>query len=170
MRPAKTRTIGHITKVEKEQRREAEKALAEYPTLTSTAPEWLDDLAAKEWERIVPLLKANAPVSELDVGLIATHCTLYSTVIKCTEEINKNGVIVDTKRGPQQSPYFMARDKAIKEMKSIDSQMGLSPQSRVRLEIHKAVNSEESQDKFEAMLSWSTVLLNTPKVLLMVNK
>ena len=64
----------------------------------------------------------------------------------------------------------MARDKAIKEMKSIDSQMGLSPQSRVRLEIHKAVNSEESQDKFEAMLSWSTVLLNTPKVLLMVNK
>ena len=60
---------------------------------------------------------------------------------------------MDTKRGPQQSPYFMARDRAIKEMKSIDSQMGLSPQSRVRLEIHKAVTSDESQDKFEAMLS-----------------
>lgn len=149
----KTRREGHITKQEKAQRADAERALSDYPELTATAPEWLDELASKEWQRIVPLLKESAPISELDVSLIATHCALYSTVIQCTEEINKNGVIIDTKRGPQQSPYFMARDKAIKEMKAIDSQMALSPQSRLRLEVHKAMTSEDPQDEFEAMLS-----------------
>lgn len=47
----------------------------------------------------------------------------------------------------------MARDKAIKEMKSIDSQMALSPQSRVRLEVHKAMSEEAPADEFEEMLS-----------------
>lgn len=149
----KTRPEGHITKQEKAQREDAEKALAEYPNLTSHAPKWLDDVAKKEWRRIVPLLKKSAPISELDVSLIATHCTLYSTIIKCTKEIDRTGVVIDTKRGLQQSPYYMARDKAIKEMKSIDSQMALSPQSRVRLEVHKAMSEEAPADEFEEMLS-----------------
>ena len=78
---------------------------------------------------------------------------MYSTIINCTKEIDRTGVVIDTKRGLQQSPYYMARDKAIKEMKSIDSQMALSPQSRVRLEVHKAMSEEAPTDEFEEMLS-----------------
>lgn len=148
-RPAVTKTIGHVSKEEVAKREDAVKALQEYPELTSDVPEWLDDTAKKEWQRIVPLLKKNSPVSELDTSMIATHCVLYSTIIKCAQDINQSGVVVEEK----QSPSFMAMDKAIKDMKSIDSQLGLSPVSRVRLEVHKALNDDTPKDKFEAMLS-----------------
>lgn len=150
---AKTRSASHISKLEKEQRRAAEEALTKYPKLTATAPDWLDDTATSEWTRIVPLLKQNTPISELDTSLIASHCALYSTVVRMTKAINKYGEVIETDTGHRkQSPYFMARDKAIKEMKSVDTQLGLTPQARARLEIHKAI-TDEPQDEFEAMLS-----------------
>ena len=150
---AKTRSAGHISKLEREQRKAAEKALTKYPKLTATAPDWLDETATVEWTRVVPLLKQNTPISDLDTSLIASHCALYSTVVRMTKAINKYGEVIETDTGhKKQSPYFMARDKAIKEMKSVDTQLGLTPQARARLEIHKAI-TEEPQDEFEEMLS-----------------
>lgn len=149
---ATTKSTGHISRVEKEQRKAANKVLAEYPELNSAAPDWLDDTAKSEWQRVVPLLKKNTPVSELDTSMIASHCALFSTVVNMTKEINKHGEVVETDKGSKQSAYFMARDKAIKEMKAVDSQLGLTPQSRARLELKKALNDEPT-DEFEAMLS-----------------
>ncbi|WP_367341785.1 phage terminase small subunit P27 family [Limosilactobacillus sp.] len=148
-RPMTTRRTGHITTQERKQREAAEKALQSYPPLPVEAPEWLDNTAKKEWNRIVPLLKQSTPVSSLDTSLIATHCALYSTIIKCAKGMDKEGVVV----GDKQSPYFMASDKAIKSLKSIDAQIGMTPRSRAALEIHKAVASDTPDDEFEAMLS-----------------
>lgn len=152
MADIKLHGVGHITKREKAQREQAEKALQQYPELTGEAPGFLNDTAKKEWYRIIPLLKENTPISELDVSMIATHCTLYATTIECTEHLNKEGIVVETDYGQKQSPYFMAYEKAVKDLRSIDSQLGLTPQARVRLEVHKATDNIP-KDKFEAMLS-----------------
>ncbi len=152
-RPMQTKPVGHLTKEEKAQRKDAEQALKKYPELTESAPSWLDAVAKREWNRIIPLLKQNSPVSDLDTSLIATHCALYSTIISCTKNINENGLVVETKSGLKQSPYYMARNKAIIDIRAIDSQLGLSPISRVRLEVHKAAAEETPKDRFEAMLS-----------------
>lgn len=152
-RPTSTRRTGHITTLEKEQRKQAAEALAEYPELSADtpAPDWLDEEASKEWDRVLPLLKKSTPISDLDVSMIASHCALFSTVVRTTRAINEVGEVIETKSGPKQSPEFMARDKAIKEMKSVDSQLGLTPQSRARLEIHKAMD-DKPKDEYEEML------------------
>lgn len=160
--PVKTNTTGHISKLEKEQRQQAKEALEKYPELSASAPSWLDEEARKEWERVVPLLKESTPVSELDTSMIASHCTLYSSIVRTTKQINEYGEVIETEHGPRQSPYFMARDKSIKEMKAVDSQLGLTPQSRARLEIHRAMN-DTPKDEFEEMLEWPIKQLSMQK-------
>lgn len=152
MRPITAMPDSHLSKEKQEQRKDALKAMKKYPKLTSDAPDWLDDTAKAEWKRIIPLLLQNSPISDLDLALIASHCSEYAVVAECGQQLKKSGVVTETKTGLKQSPYFMAQQKALKDLHSIDSQLGLSPVSRMRLEIHKAQN-DQPKDKFEAMLS-----------------
>ena len=60
------------TKEVQEEKQATEEAMNELTPLTDKAPEWLDNDAKKEWERILPLIK-ELPVKDLDKGLLATY-------------------------------------------------------------------------------------------------
>jgi len=44
------------------------------------APEWLDILAKKYWDRIVPVLMAKKVLSDADIEALAILCALYGKV------------------------------------------------------------------------------------------
>ncbi|MBX0343183.1 phage terminase small subunit P27 family, partial [Lactiplantibacillus plantarum] len=83
----------HLTNDERDQREDAEKALFDYPVLDLTPPDWLHDRALTEWQRVVPYLKSNTPISELDRAMLASYCRAYATVQTCENDIRKNGLV-----------------------------------------------------------------------------
>lgn len=118
------------------------------------APKWLDKEALGEWKRVVPLLKEKTPVSELDRAQLANHCLLVSTIKQCTEHINKHGLTVENEKTGyiKRSPYVDMRDKAYLELKAIDGQLGMTVESRIKLELSKA-KDQTADDEFAEILS-----------------
>lgn len=143
----------HLTDEEKAQRKDMQQALFEYPQLKDEAPSWLKGSALNEWERIVPYLKANTPISELDRALLADYCRSYSIVQTCNNDIIKHGVVITNKETgvKKKNPYYEIMSQSIKDMKMIAVELGMTINSRAKLEMNKAKNDKPA-DEFEALL------------------
>lgn len=153
--PAATlHTSSHESNEQKYRRNQAAEGMAKYPKLDLSAPDWLDPVAQKEWTRVISYAEGTA-ISELDRTQLASHCILFATVKAAEEDIQKNGYFIEDEKGKQaRNPYIGIRDSAIYKMKSVDTALGLTPQSRVRIELQRANSSEEApKDEYEALLS-----------------
>ncbi|MGJ3734814.1 phage terminase small subunit P27 family [Lactiplantibacillus plantarum] len=144
----------HLTNDERYERKDAEKALFDYPVLDLTPPDWLHDRALTEWQRVAPYLKANTPISELDRAMLASYCRAYATVQTCENDIRKNGLVqTNQETGVRKAnPYVALQSQAMKDMKAIANDLGMSLSSRARMELNKQ-KDETPEDTFEAMLS-----------------
>lgn len=143
----------NLTNEEIAERKDAEKALFNYSELQDEPPKWLHGSALTEWKRIVPLLKQDTPISSLDVGLIAAYCKSYQTAQTCETDIKKHGLVLtnpDT-GNKKKNPYYEIQSQAFKDMKMIAGELGLSLNSRQRLELNKA-KAKEPVDEFEELL------------------
>ena len=99
-----TQMRGTMSKKKLADRRDMEESLFTYQELVDQPPAWLDDYAVTEWQRIVPLLKKDIPVSELDAALIASHCQAYSDIQKAAELIQEQGMMVETTDSVKANP------------------------------------------------------------------
>ncbi|MFC6181499.1 phage terminase small subunit P27 family [Lactiplantibacillus daowaiensis] len=144
----------HLTNEERDQRKDAETALFDYPSLDLTPPDWLHDRALTEWKRVSPYLKANTPISELDRALLASYCRAYATIQTCESDIRKNGLVqTNQKTGARKpNPYVALQSQATRDLKALANDLGMSLSSRARMELNKQ-KDETPEDTFEAMLS-----------------
>src|SRR5699024_11908222 len=76
------------TKEVQEELKGAEEAMGKLKPITKTAPDWLDDYAVEEWDRIMPLVE-DLKVKELDRGLLATYCQTYSNYKNATLKLKE---------------------------------------------------------------------------------
>src|ERR671929_1500378 len=80
------------------------------PILTSGVPEcpdYLDDVAKKEWGRLSAILTAMKVLTEADYIALANLCQSYSTLITAQKQMNKTGILYKSKSGyVQQSPLL----------------------------------------------------------------
>lgn len=146
-------TRKHYTNDEKKQHIQVENALLNnYPELKEEAPEWLTGNALKEWQHLTPYLKANTPISDMDTGLLASYCVLYATIQDTQSDIDKLGTTyVDEATGTlKTNPAIRVQLQAIKDLKAVANDLGLSISSRARLELNKAKN--EPSDPFKELL------------------
>lgn len=144
---------GHVTQEQRAQHRDARKALFDYSELQDDPPKWLQGAALTEWNRIVPLLKKDTPVSDLDAGLIGAYCRCYQTAQTCEMDLRKHGLVITNKEtgAKKKNPYYEIQSQAFKDMKMIAGELGLSLNSRQKLELNKA-KSKDTSDPFEALL------------------
>lgn len=144
----------HLTNNEIDQRKDSEQALFDYPQLQDEPPEWLHDRALTEWQRVVPYLKSNTPISELDRAMLASYCRSYATVQTAEADIRKHGLVQTNKEtgSRKPNPYVAIQSQALKDMKSIANDLGMTLSSRARMELNKAANNQP-RDEYEAMLS-----------------
>lgn len=140
-------TKGHISKVEKIERENMRNELFEYPSICEEPPSFLIGESLKEWERIIPLLNENIPISELDSSMIASYCIAVGTVIECQEDINTRGVIVEG----VSNPSVRMQSQAIKDMRLLASSLGISLDSRMKIAFNKA--KEKPVDPFESLMT-----------------
>lgn len=143
---------GAISKKKLADRRDMEESLFTYQELVDQPPAWLDDYAVTEWQRIVPLLKKDIPVSELDAALIASHCQAYSDIQKAAELIQEQGMMVETTDSVKANPAVKMKLDATNQMIRIDDLLGLSVYSRAKLAV-KNETKKKSDDPFAELVS-----------------
>lgn len=143
-------TSKNFTKEELLEREQAEARLSEFKTDQLAPPEYLDEIATEEYNRILPQL-LDLPISNLDYAQIAAYCGFYSDFVKASIECNKEGLIIaDDKGNPKLSPAFNAKEKASIRMERTASTLGLTVDSRLKILTPK---KEENKDPFSKFAS-----------------
>lgn len=101
-----------------------------------TCPAWLNTKAKKEWQRVVPELKALGLLTVVDGAALAGYCQAYARWREAEEAIEKYGMIGKTESGyVQQLPYVSIAQKSAQLMKAFATEFGLTPSSRSRISV-----------------------------------
>lgn len=56
-------------------------------------PDYLDEEACKEWDRVAPLLAKYGIITELDGPALAGYCQSYSTYSHAMQKVNQHGPV-----------------------------------------------------------------------------
>ena len=113
-------------------------------------PEFLDDLARKEWGRLVPILLAMRVLTEADQIALADLCQAYSTMIEAQTNLKSAGLLYKTQSGYiQQSPLLAIVHRCSERVLKLSREFGLTPAARVRL--HAAAEPEVKANKWAAV-------------------
>lgn len=101
---------------------------------TRPPPEWLDDAAKREWERVAPMLIRNGLLTEMDVDALTAYCQAYSTWKEASQKIKLFGMVI---KGPNefvmQSPYLPIANKALATVRAFMVEFGMTPSARTRV-------------------------------------
>jgi len=110
-------------------------------------PEHLDDVAKREWDRIVPILLRMRVLTEADQIALANMCQTYSTLIDAQKKLKQSGLVYKTQSGyVQANPLLAVVNKCIQVISRIQSEFGLTPAARVRL--HAEASEEKPTNKW----------------------
>ncbi|WP_436945018.1 phage terminase small subunit P27 family [Staphylococcus xylosus] len=133
-----------LTKEMQNKKKATEEMLEKLTPLAPNPPEWLDNTATKEWNRIYPLLQ-ELPIASLDLMLISTYCQAYSDYINATKRMNNSDAIIETERGTKLNQNHTIKRDALSQLNSIAPKLGLTVESRLKiLEPKQDVKSGES--------------------------
>ena len=121
-------------------------------------PDHLDQLAQKEWNRLVVILTGMRVLTEADYIALANLCQAYSTLIAAQVQLNKTGILYKTKSGyVQQSPLLGIITAQTTIVNNLLREFGLTPSSRTRVAV--APPAEQEQDEFALLAAEARALL-----------
>jgi P27 family predicted phage terminase small subunit len=108
------------------------------PKKAPAAPTYLKDIARKEWRRIAPELVKNGILSILDYPILEAYCTAYADMVDAQKAIDDDGRYYEseTKDGSKikrKHPAVADLSESIKLLRSLGSELGLTPASRSRV-------------------------------------
>lgn len=139
--------------------------------LPASPPDYLGRVAKACWRKIVPYLESTSRVERIDASLVEQYCTEYELYRVAYQDVGKHGIqraIYRTLQdntgakigkdfvGYRKNPAVTTMNDALKQLKSIGSQLGLSPKARqelMQIASHKKEKSMAEQLK-EAGLVW----------------
>lgn len=115
-------------------------------------PEWLEDEAKAEWERLAVPLHNLGLLTELDMASFASYCQAYARWKEAEEFISQHGSIVKTKTGYwQQVPQVSISRANQAMMLKAASEFGLTPSARSRI-IAGGADPNSAVDEMELIL------------------
>jgi P27 family predicted phage terminase small subunit len=110
-------------------------------------PEGLSEKAAVHWDIVVAQLQAVGVMTSLDVHALELYCESYARWREATEQIENYGMIVKSPSGyPVQTPYLGIANTALKHMKDLLVEFGMTPSSRTRV---STVTPDEPTDPWQ---------------------
>jgi P27 family predicted phage terminase small subunit len=93
------------------------------------APEFLDETATNEWNRIVSIL--GSKLTESDLGSLTALCAAYSRLVAAQTTLQTEGQIVVSKTGwSAPHPCIGIVNSATDQIARISKEFGLTPNSR----------------------------------------
>src|SRR3954451_21596185 len=99
-------------------------------------PEYLDEVARREWDRLTAILVSMKVLTEADYIALANLCQAYSTLMNAQKQMNKTGILYKSKSGYiQQSPLLSIIHTQTTIVNNLLREFGLTPSSRTRVAI-----------------------------------
>ena len=147
-------TKAHLSNEEHAQREDAKEELFNHEELSTQPPDWLPQSATSEWDRLVPVMKKDFPLSETDYGLLISYCLAFSRIKTAEGEIRKTGTFITNENTgtKQANPAIRVQSQAMKDLKASASALGMTLEARSKLALNKAKN-EKPVDEFEELLN-----------------
>ncbi|NKC58963.1 phage terminase small subunit P27 family [Vagococcus fluvialis] len=147
-------TKAHLSLEERSQREDAKEELFNHEELSTQPPDWLPQSAISEWDRLVPVMKKDFPLSETDYGLLISYCLAFSRIKTAEGEIRKTGTFITNENTgtKQANPAIRVQSQAMKDLKASASALGMTLEARSKLALNKAKN-EKPVDEFEELLN-----------------
>ncbi|MFS0947305.1 phage terminase small subunit P27 family [Enterococcus durans] len=145
----------HLSNEQKAQREDAKQSLFLHEELTTTTPpDWLPASAKSEWQRLLPVMKKDYPLSETDYGLLISYCLSFSRMKTAEGEIRKSGTfITNEKTGVKRAnPAVSVQSQAMRDLKASASALGMTLEARSRLALNKSKENTPA-DPFESLMA-----------------
>lgn len=144
---------GHISNEEKAKREDARKEMFTHKELITSPPDYLPEMAVKEWNRLVPILKQDLPLSEADYGMLVAYCLAFARVGAAEREIKNKGVFQKAANGARiANPAIKMQSNAMKDMKMAATALGMTMVERSRIALNNA-KEKTPQDPFESLMA-----------------
>lgn len=146
----------HLTKEEIIEKEQQENLIVVGREDLHKPPIWLiDNIAKKEFKRIVKNFENLDVIGNLDLNNIGGYCNAYSMYIKATREIAESGVLTIEKQLPNgsytivENPLIKIQKQYADEMRRFASLCGLTIDSRLKLAVQKTTKErQEIEDYF----------------------
>lgn len=138
---------GNITSITKLWR-QAEEAAVKTGTSQLTRPpdELIDELAKKEWKRVIPQLKETGIIGNLDRANIIGYCNAYALYRRALEELLEGQSMASQKERSDQIRFWE------KEYRDFGKLCGMTFDSRLKAAAVKTKNEEdELKERFGAI-------------------
>ena len=107
----------------------------ELPPDAPSCPEWLDDEAKAEWDRVIGVLVERIGLASVDRAVLSAYCQSWSAYHSAVKWIAENGETYEDEYGPKKHPMVLIRNEERAAMFRFAQQLGLSPSSRTGLKV-----------------------------------
>ncbi len=119
----------------------------QYAPLLGEAPEWLPDFAKELWRRVVAETQGQRVITAVDAEILAAYCAAYARLRAAEREIAVDGITIRTDNGGiAKHPAVTVANEAASQLRSLGSELGLSPAARARLHAPKDAGKDDFDD------------------------
>ena len=116
--------------------------------LEAGAPEWLGDVGAVEYVRVVEAAKAINLFDNLDLSILAIYANAYEMYVTATQNLQSDGLTTVGAKGAEiPSPYVAIADKAASQILRCSTKLGLAITDRLKL-IVPTQSEERAENKY----------------------
>lgn len=138
----------HLTLVEKQNRKAEEDSVTTGNNQLKTPPRWLiNDVAKKEWRRIVRELNKIQIVGNLDYANLGGYCNAYANYIQVTEILKDQTYYIERKTRTGtiivKNPLVDIQTNYAAEMRRFAALCGLTIDSRLKAAVVKTEKTED---------------------------
>lgn len=138
----------HLTLVEKQNKKAEEDSVTTGNNQLKTPPRWLiNDVAKKEWRRIVRELNKIQIVGNLDYANLGGYCNAYANYIQVTEILKDQTYSIEreTRTGTiiVKNPLVDIQTNYAAEMRRFAALCGLTIDSRLKAAVIKTEKTED---------------------------
>lgn len=156
MKPVKLldKPKGHLSNEQRAEREDAKRELFNHAALTTISPpDWFPASAKSEWDRLLPVLKNDFPLSETDYGMLVSYFLAFSRIKTAEGEIRKYGTYIkdETSGKKNVNPAVRVQSQAMKDLKQAAAALGMTLEVRSKLAMVKAKESEPT-DPFRELM------------------
>lgn len=143
---------GNITVITGNKRKNEEQSVTVGKEQLKRAPKWLlDDIAVKEWKRLVKELDKIDIIGNLDVNNLGGYCNAFSRYVQATEELREAEfcTIRETRTGQivVKNPLIDIQKLYADEMRKFAALCGLTIDSRLKAAVTKTSEKEETMER-----------------------
>lgn len=115
-------------------------------TSVPKAPSCLASDGKREWKRVAPILMERRTLTDADLGTLEAYCVAFSRMRESERKIKREGLTITLAKGVCRHPAVAIQDAALKSMRQLAAELGLTPISRRKPATRDDDGSDDSAD------------------------